>query len=286
MTDIPKPAKGKVRDIYDLDDKLLIVSTDRISAYDCILPNGIPGKGRILTGLSVFWFNKTSHLIQNHLITSVIEEYPDNLHKYKDVLEGRSMLVHKANTIPVECIVRGYITGSGWLDYNETTSICGIKLPANLKESDKLDKPVFTPTTKAEIGNHDENISFETMCEKIGKALAGEIKDLSIKIYNYAHDYSIERGIIIADTKFEFGLDKKTGQLMLIDEILTPDSSRFWAMDKYQPGRSQNSYDKQFVRDYLNSINWDRKYPAPSLPDHIVDNTVIRYTEVMRILTG
>ncbi len=264
----------------------MIVSTDRISAYDCILPNGIPDKGRILTGLSVFWFKRTSRIIQNHLITSDVGEYPDILHKYIEILDGRSMLVHKAKTIPVECIVRGYITGSGWLEYNKNKSICGIKLPENLRESEKLGEPIFTPTTKAEIGNHDENISFEMMCKKIGRDLSERIKDLSISIYSYAHDYSIGRGIIIADTKFEFGLDSKSGNLMLIDEILTPDSSRFWSSTEYQPGKAQDSYDKQYVRDYLNSINWDRKYPAPSLPENIVNNTTIKYKEVQRILTG
>ena len=264
---------------------MLIVSTDRISAFDCILPNGIPDKGRILTGLSVFWFKKTSHIVQNHLITNNVAEYPDKLHKYKNILDGRSMLVHKANTIPVECIVRGYITGSGWMEYKKNGSICGIKLPDSLQESDKLESPIFTPTTKAEIGSHDQNISFDIMCERIGKDLADEIKELSIRIYSYAHEYSLDRGIIIADTKFEFGLDRKTGQIMLIDEILTPDSSRFWSSTEYQPGKAQDSYDKQYVRDYLNSINWDRKYPAPSLPDKIISNTAAKYNEVQRILT-
>ena len=264
----------------------MIVSTDRISAYDFILPNGIPDKGIILNGLSLFWFSQTSHLVKNHLISGDVNRYPESLVKYREILEGRSMLVHKATTIPVECIVRGYITGSGWIEYTKNGSVCGIKLPQGLLESQKLDNPIFTPTTKAEVGTHDENITFDTMCNKIGENLSEQIRELSIGIYEFAHDFCIKRGIIIADTKFEFGLDRTTGHLILIDELLTPDSSRFWSSDEYQPGRAQNSYDKQFVRDYLNSINWDRKYPAPVLPDEIVEKTSSKYREVKEIITS
>jgi phosphoribosylaminoimidazole-succinocarboxamide synthase len=268
-----------------LADNLLIVSTDRISAFDIILPSGIPDKGRVLTELSVFWFKQTSHIIQNHLITSNVDEYPKYLNKYAKVLNGRSMLVRKAKPLPVECIVRGYITGLGWLEYKKNGSICGIKLPKGLLESEKLGSPIFTPTTKADMGSHDENISFELMCKKLGDELSEKIRKISIDVYSYAHDYALQKGIIIADTKYEYGIDKISDQLLLIDEILTPDSSRFWIRDKYEQGKTQNSYDKQFVRNYLNSINWDRKYPAPILPDDIIKKTTEKYKEVERILT-
>lgn len=239
----------------------------------------------MLTELSIFWFRKTSGIIQNHLITGNTDEYPEYLRKHSNVLKDRSMLVRKARPLQVECIVRGYITGSGWSEYKKHGSICGIKLPDGLQESEKLAEPIFTPTTKAEMGSHDENISFESMSKQIGKELSDRIKDTSISIYNFAHDYALQKGIIIADTKLEFGLDSKTNQLILIDEILTPDSSRFWSKEEYKPGETPNSYDKQFVRNYLNSIQWDRKPPAPTLPDNIVNMTVDKYKEVLRMIT-
>lgn len=273
---------GKVRDIYEIDDYLLIVATDRVSAFDVVLPNGIPGKGKVLTQISLFWFNKVKDLVENHIVSANVEEFPEPLKKYKEILEGRSMLVTKAKPLPVECIVRGYITGSGWKDYQKTGKICGIKLPEGLIESQKLPEPIYTPSTKAEEG-HDLNISFQETTKILGEETANRVKELTISIYKRASEIAEKKGIIIADTKMEYGLfhDK----LILIDELLTPDSSRFWSIKDYKPGKSQDSYDKQIVRDYLLSIKWDKKPPAPMLPDDIVKKTAERYEEIFRILT-
>lgn len=275
--------RGKVRDIYELDDYLLIVATDRVSAFDVVLPTGIPGKGRVLTQISLFWFNQVKDIIDNHLVASDFDQFPESLKKYREVLEGRSMLVKKAKPLPVECIVRGYITGSGWKDYKKTGMVCGIKLPEGLVESQKLPEPIYTPSTKAEQG-HDINISFEETVKILGEELANRVKDISISIYKKASEIAEKKGIIIADTKMEFGIygDK----LILIDELLTPDSSRFWSIKDYRPGKPQDSYDKQIVRDYLISINWDKKPPAPELPHEIVRKTAERYEEIFKILTS
>ena len=281
--DLKLIGRGKVRDIYDLDDKLLIVSTDRLSAFDVILPEGIEGKGKVLTELSKFWFDKTSHIIKNHLITTKIEEMPENVHKYKDILDGRSMLVKKAKPLLAECVVRGYITGSGMKDYLKTGAVCGIKLPAGLKEADKLPNPIFTPSTKADVG-HDESISYEKMCDIVGKEYAEKMRDYTIKIYTFAADYALKKGIIIADTKLEFGL--YDGEVILIDEVLTPDSSRFWFADKYKPGQMQDSMDKQIVRNYLETLDWDKKAPGPVLPENISKETSKRYREIAELLTA
>lgn len=274
--------RGKVRDIYDLDDKMLIVTTDRISAFDVIMPNGVPNKGKILTELSLFWFEKTKHIIKNHLITANIDEMPAEVRQYKDILEGRTMLVHKCKTFPVECVARGYITGSGWKDYLATGSICGIQLPAGLKESQKMPETLFTPASKAEIGDHDENISFEKMKETIGADNAQALKDYTIKIYETARDIADKKGIIIADTKFEFGT--LNGEIILIDEIITPDSSRFWSKADYVVGQPQQGMDKQYVRNYLETLDWDKKAPGPKLPDEIVNNTSAIYRKITDIL--
>jgi len=280
------PKRGKVRDIYDLGDKLLIVVTDRISAFDVILPNGIPNKGMVLNQISKFWFEKTSDLIPNHFLSSDVNDYPEVFHKYSDVLNGRSMLVKKTNPLPVECIVRGYISGSGWKDYKNSQSVCGINLPDGLVESSKLDKPIFTPSTKAEEGEHDENITFEKTVELIGRELAEKVKNISISLYSKARDIADDKGIIIADTKFEFGIDNTNGELILIDEALTPDSSRFWPKDQYKPGGSQPSFDKQFVRDYLSSIDWDKNPPGPELPEEVVKKTSEKYLEALNRITS
>lgn len=275
--------KGKVRDVYEAGENLLVVSTDRISAFDVILPNAIPDKGAVLNKISVFWFNFTKSIIPNHFITDNVDEYPANLKKYKDELRGRSMLVKKTRVIPFECVVRGYLSGSASKEYKKTQSICGIKLPANLKESDKLPEPIFTPSTKEEYG-HDLNISLSYMDEKIGKKLSDYIKAISIKIYKAAAEYAGTKGIIIADTKFEFGRDGN--EIILVDEVLTPDSSRFWPKADYKPGRGQASYDKQFVRDYLESIKWDKNPPAPSLPQDVIKKTSEKYKEALKVLAG
>ncbi len=277
-------ARGKVRDIYDFDDRLLLVTTDRISAFDVVLPTGIPGKGGILTALSAFWFQMTADLVPNHLITTDVAAYPTVCQSYRETLEGRSMLVRKTKPLPIECIVRGYLTGSGWIEYQKTGAVCGIPLPAGLMESCRLDPPLFTPSTKAEQGAHDANITFDEAAALLGAELAGQVRDLSLALYNRARAYALERGIIIADTKFEFGL--LDGDLLLIDEVLTPDSSRFWPCDSYAPGRSQPSFDKQFVRDYLKSIAWDMQGAAPELPCEIVARTSEKYREALRRLTG
>lgn len=283
MPEIGIPRRGKVRDIYDLGDSLLLIATDRISAFDVVLPDGIPGKGKVLTAISLFWFRQMEGIVRNHLITAKVDEFPVKLRRYKDLLEGRSMLVRKAKPIPVECIVRGYLSGSGWNEYREKGSICGIRLPEGLLESSRLDNPIFTPSTKAMEG-HDINISFEEMEDIVGKERARRLRDLSLSIYSRARDIAEGKGIIIADTKFEFGLIDN--EIILIDELLTPDSSRFWSKKDYSVGQGQDSYDKQIVRDYLLTLNWDRKPPGPHLPEDIIRKTSQRYREIMEILTG
>ena len=279
----PAFIKGKVRDVYDLGDNLLIVATDRISAFDSILPTGIPDKGKVLTQLSVFWFGITGDIVPNHLISADVADYPEPLRAYADQLEGRSMLVKKAERLDVECVVRGYLAGSGWKEYQADGTVCGIALPAGLRQADKLPELIFTPAFKADSG-HDENISRERMVELIGEELTSRIIDVSLSLYRRAADYARERGVVIADTKFEFGL--VDGVLTVIDEVLTPDSSRFWDPAAYTPGSSPMSYDKQFVRDYLESINWDKEPPAPGLPEDIVAHTADKYREVYRLITG
>src|SRR6516165_5665397 len=273
--------RGKVRDIYELGDKLLIVSTDRLSAFDVILPTPIPDKGRVLTQLSLFWFDLLKDVVPHHVISAT--EFPAPFDKFRDELAGRSMLVRKTNPLPIECVVRGYVSGSGWKDYRATGKVCGIALPNGLLESGKLPEPIFTPATKATSG-HDENIPFERMVELAGKELSEKLRDLSIGIYKRAADYAETRGIIIADTKFEFGHTAKG--LVLADEVLTPDSSRFWPMDKYHPGGPQESFDKQYVRDYLESIHWDKQPPAPELPPEVATKTSEKYIEAYTQLTG
>ena len=283
--DLQLMSRGKVRDIYDLGDALLMVSTDRISAFDVILPNGISDKGAVLTGMSAFWFSRIDDIVPHHLLTTNVDEFPARCRPYVDQLAGRSMLVRKLQPLPVECIVRGYVSGSGWKDYQQTGAICGITLPQDLRESDRLETPIFTPSTKAEVGTHDENISFARVEEMIGAERAGRIRDYALAIYERARTYAQERGIIIADTKMEFGMTDD-GQLLLIDELLTPDSSRFWPRDQYCPGRAQHSFDKQFVRDYLHTLDWDKTAPGPALPDDIVRKTSGRYIEAYEQLTG
>ena len=283
---VKPPRRGKVRDIYDLGDRILLVASDRISAFDVVLPEGIPGKGKVLNMISKYWFGQTSDIIRNHLISTDVNDYPKEFRRYRGVLEGRSMLVRKTKPLPVECIVRGYIAGSGWKEYRESSSICGIPLPPGLPESSKLEEPIFTPSTKAEEGTHDENISFGRAAELIGMGLAERVRDVSIAVYSRARDIAEKKGIIIADTKFEFGIDEKTGDLVLIDEALTPDSSRFWPMAGYKPGGPQKSFDKQFVRDYLESLDWDKRPPAPSLPPDVVRKTSEKYKEALERLTN
>lgn len=275
--------RGKVRDIYDLGDMLLMVATDRISAFDVIMPDPVPDKGRILTRISLFWFKIMEPLVSSHLIASNVDNFPASCKPYVDILRGRSMLVKKAEPLPVECVVRGYLSGSGWKEYQESGSICGLKLPQGLQESAKLPEPIFTPSTKAAIGQHDINIDFETVAEKIGKSLADQIKTLSLAIYQKGARRAEAKGIIIADTKFEFGLAQD--RIMLIDEVLTPDSSRFWPKASYRPGGPQESFDKQYLRDYLISINWDQKPPGPTLPENVIINTRKKYVEALRQLT-
>jgi phosphoribosylaminoimidazole-succinocarboxamide synthase len=280
------PAKqGKVRDIFDLGDQLLIVATDRLSAFDVILPDGIPNKGKVLTQISAFWFDQMADAVRNHIVTTDVQEFPEPFRSAPEVFGGRSMLVRKTQPLAVECIVRGYLSGSGWNDYRKTQSVCGIKLPPGLRESDKLPEPLFTPSTKAEIGVHDENISFDDVVKVVGGKVADKIRDLSLSIYTRGAEYAARKGIIIADTKFEFGLDKD-GSVIWIDEALTPDSSRFWPMDQYRPGGAQPSFDKQFVRDYLLSLNWNKKPPAPRLPEEVVRTTSRKYEEALEMLTG
>jgi phosphoribosylaminoimidazole-succinocarboxamide synthase len=287
QTDFPELemyASGKVRDIYRVDNEhLLFVATDRISAFDYVLASGIPDKGRVLTQLSLFWFDFLKDVIPNHLVTANVDEYPAPLNNYRDDLRGRSMLVVKADMVSVECVARGYLSGSGWKEYQKTGRVCGISLPSGLKESDKLPEPIFTPATKAVTG-HDENISYDEMVKIVGSELSAKLRDLTLGIYTKAADYALTRGIIIADTKFEFGQTAKG--LILADEVLTPDSSRFWPADTYKPGGAVQSYDKQYVRDYLESIKWDKKPPAPGLPPEVQTNTSSKYVEAYRQLTG
>jgi len=277
-------AQGKVRDIYDLGEHLLIVATDRISAFDVVLLDPIPFKGKVLNQISRFWFEKMGDMVSHHLVTTEVDDFPKALQGYRKVLEGRSMLVKKTKPLPVECVVRGYLSGSGWKEYQEGGSVSGVVLPPHLLESSKLPGPLFTPSTKAEIGTHDENINFEKVGEIIGKDLARRIREISQEVYKKAVKIAESNGIIIADTKFEFGMKDK--ELLLIDELLTPDSSRFWPRDQYEPGRPQASFDKQFVRDYLISIHWDRRPPAPHLPAEIILKTSEKYREAYRRLTG
>ncbi len=277
--------RGKVRDVYAVDEKhLLIVATDRISAFDSVLPTPIPRKGEVLTALSRYWFEKLSHIVPNHLLTTNVDEMPANVSKEADELRGRSMFVRRTDVFPIECVVRGYLSGSGWKDYLRTGEICGHRLPAGLRESEQLEEPIFTPATKAETG-HDENISEETMTSIIGAGDTKFLRDVSLRLYREASEYARSRGIIIADTKFEFGRDSE-GQIILIDEALTPDSSRFWPAEDYAVGRSQSSFDKQYVRDYLEQVGWDKQPPAPSLPPQIAQATSERYLEAYRVLVG
>jgi len=275
--------KGKVRDVYDLGDRLLVVATDRLSAFDVVLPTGIPGKGILLTQMSLFWFRLLADILPNHVVTADVNEYPAGLRVFRSQLEGRSMIVVKTEVLPVECVVRGYLVGSGWKDYQATGSVCGIALAAGLRESDRLEPPIFTPATKAETG-HDENISYETMAATVGSERAEQARRVSLEIYSRARAHAAARGIILADTKFEFGT--RDGRLVWIDEALTPDSSRFWPLDTYAPGRSQPSFDKQFVRDYLEALRWDKRPPGPALPPDVVARTVEKYVEAFERLRG
>jgi phosphoribosylaminoimidazole-succinocarboxamide synthase len=287
QTDFPElelHASGKVRDVYRLDNEhLLFVATDRISAFDYVLATGIPYKGQVLTQISLFWFDFLKNIVPNHLVTADVDRYPAIVKKYINQLRGRSMMVVRGEMFPVECVVRGYLSGSGWKEYQASGKVCGISLPSGLKESDKLPEPIFTPATKATTG-HDENISFEQMCKSVDPEDARRLRDISLKLYTTAADYARERGIIIADTKFEFG--RMAAGITLADEVLTPDSSRFWPADHYTPGKAQDSYDKQYVRDYLEQIRWNKKPPAPSLPPEVARRTSEKYLEAYRQLTG
>jgi phosphoribosylaminoimidazole-succinocarboxamide synthase len=276
--------RGKVRDLYEVDDKLLMVATDRISAFDVVMGNPVPHKGKVLTRLSLFWFDFLSDILPNHLITADIAKYPAVCAPYADELRGRSMLVKKAKPLPVECIVRGYLSGSFWKSYQKNTTVCGFPLPPGMVESDKFPEPLFTPSTKADLGEHDENISIARMEQLVGVSETARIIDVSIKLYRKAADYALTRGIIIADTKFELGWFE--GELILIDEVLTPDSSRFWPLDQYSSGKGQPSFDKQFLRDYLSSLDWDKKPPPPELPDEILEKTGARYAEAVERIIG
>jgi phosphoribosylaminoimidazole-succinocarboxamide synthase len=279
---LPLFKKGKVRNVFEVDDKLLIVATDRISAFDFVLPSLIPQKGAVLTQLSRFWFEYTSLVIDNHLVAADVDRFPPVLQKYRDVLDKRSMLVRKTRVVPIECVVRGYLSGSGWKEYKASGKVCGIKLPADLHEADRLEAPIFTPSTKADVG-HDENISFKEMEKTVGSALAKKIRKISLELFQKASLHALSKGIIIADTKFEFGLEGD--DLVLIDEIFTPDSSRFWPLATYEPGKGQPSLDKQFVRDYLESTSWDKKSDPPVLPPAIIAKTSEKYLEIFRLLT-
>ncbi|MBM4169288.1 MAG: phosphoribosylaminoimidazolesuccinocarboxamide synthase [Ignavibacteria bacterium] len=287
-TDFPKLKllkRGKVRDVYDLGEHLLIVATDRLSAFDVILPQGIPYKGKVLTKISEWWFEQMQDIVKNHLVSTIVFDFPAECKPYWDALEDRSMLVRKAKPLPVECVVRGYLSGSGWAEYQESTSVCGIPLTQGLVESSKLDEPIFTPATKEEVGLHDINISFEKMVEIVGRELAEQMREIALLIFERGARIAVEKEIIIADTKMEFGLDEND-HLMLIDELLTPDSSRFWPMGTYRPGTSQPSFDKQFVRDYLISINFNRKPPGPQLPEEIIHKTSALYLQALKRITG
>jgi len=285
-TDFPKLnllKRGKVRDMYDLGDTLLMVATDRISAFDVIMPDPVPQKGKILTQISLFWFDAMKPVGSNHIISSNVDDYPEICKPYTEMLRGRSILVKKAKPLPIECVVRGYISGSGWKSYQESGSVCGIKLPDGLQESEKLPEPIFTPSTKEEVGTHDVNINFEEAVKIIGRNLAEKVKEISLSIYKKGVELADKKGIIIADTKFEFGVFEN--DIILIDELLTPDSSRFWPKESYSPGQSQKSYDKQYLRDYLISINWDKLPPAPFLPKEVVKNTREKYLEALNLIT-
>lgn len=285
QSNLPFPVRrGKVRDVYDLGETLLIVATDRISAYDCIMPNGIPGKGKILTALSLFWFEKFARQFESHLIATAVANYPAVVRPFASEIDGRSMLVKKATVIPIECVARGYLAGSGWKEYQQSETVCGISLPPGLRQCDKLPMPIFTPATKEENG-HDINIRYEQAVDRIGPQLAAQLRDRTLSLYSQAADYAATRGVIIADTKFEFGL-LPNGNLILIDEVLTPDSSRFWPADEYAAGRDQSSFDKQYVRNYLDSQIWDKTPPAPRLPTEVVQGTQQRYLEAYKKLTG
>ena len=285
LSDLKLIRRGKVRDVYQVDeDRLLIVATDRVSAFDCVIPTPIERKGEVLTALSQFWFAKLGHVVPDHLLTTSIEEMPSVVQNHANQLRGRSMLVRKTEVFPVECVVRGYITGSGWKDYQRTGEICGHKLPAGLRESEQLSEPIFTPATKAETG-HDENISEQHMAEIVGHEVTASLREISLTLYKQAAEYARERGIIIADTKFEFGRDRE-GRSLLIDEVLTPDSSRFWPADDYEVGRGQASFDKQYVRDYLETLDWNKQPPAPELPPEVAKATTARYLEAYKLLTG
>ena len=276
--------RGKVRDIYDLDEYLMFVATDRISAFDVIMDTPIPGKGAILAKISAFWFEKTKDIIPNHFVTNNPDEYPEQCHKYKEDLAERSMLVKKCKPLPIEAVVRGYVAGSGWKEYSKHQTITGIKLPAGLREFEKLPEPIFTPSTKEDEG-HDQNISFDKMVDIVGREIAEKVRDFSLELYRFGSEYLDKRGLILADTKFEFGYTPE-GDLMLIDEVLTPDSSRFWLKDKYAPGQSQYNFDKQALRDYLESIPWNKQYPPPALPEDIVQITIDKYTEALTRITS
>lgn len=275
--------KGKVRDVYEIDEHLLIIATDRVSAFDVVLPNGIAGKGKILTQISLYWFEQMKDIMPNHIVATEVRDYPALLHKYEKVLSGRSMLVKKASPMPVECIVRGYLSGSGWKEYKAKQAVCGIELPGGLVESSRLAEPIFTPSTKADEG-HDVNIGFAEMRTIVGDERAEQLRDASLRIYKKAREMAEKKGIIIADTKFEFGMYQD--RLILIDEVLTPDSSRFWSVQTYQPGRSQDSYDKQIIRDYLLTLDWDQTYPGPVLPEVVIARALERYREICSIITG
>ncbi len=286
QTDIPgvAPRRGKVRDIYDLGDSLLIVASDRISAFDVVMKSGIPYKGQVLTQISRFWFDFLADVVENHLITDQVDQFPDPFGQYADQLVGRSMLVHKTDVLPVECVVRGYLAGSGWKEYRQTQSVCGVALPSGLQQCDRLPEPIFTPATKAEQGEHDENIPFDRAADILGAEAAAYVRDKSIEVYCKARDYAAERGILLADTKFEWG--RIDDGIILIDEVLTPDSSRFWPADAYQPGRDQESFDKQFVRNYLEAVHFDKSGPGIELPDDIAQKTSAKYIEAYERLTG
>lgn len=281
---LPPPRRGKVRDIYETEEHLLIVATDRVSAFDVVLPDGIPGKGRVLTQVSRFWFNALAHIVPNHLLSVDVAAFPPACYPHREMLAGRAMLVKKAQPLPVECIVRGYLAGSGWQEYRATKSVCGIALPPSLRESERLPEPIFTPSTKAPEGVHDENIPFAEVERLIGAALAAQVRDVSLALYRAAHTFAETKGFLLADTKFEFG--QHAGQLLLIDEAFTPDSSRFWRAEVYQPGAPQESYDKQIIRNYLISLGWDRRPPAPHLPPEIIAQAAARYREIALQLTG
>lgn len=280
---LPLFIKGKVRNVYDLGNELLIVVTDRISAFDVVFSELIPNKGKVLNSISAFWFDYTKDVIGNHVITTDVSKYPEGLSKFKEELEGRSMLVKKVEMVPAECIVRGYLEGSGLKEYQQTGEICGIKLPAGLRQGDRLPEPIFTPSTKESEG-HDVNVSFETLCEKIGPELAHKLKEASISLYRKASLHAESKGLILADTKFEFGMFQ--GELVVGDEMFTPDSSRFWAMDEYEPGKAQKSFDKQYLREYLESLDWDKQPPAPALPQEVITKTEAKYVEAFERITG